>query len=68
MWRAFVSIHLRDNLAFFWQDDILGAGVTPVDEDCYVSMDLAEKGRYWDILAFLDGGSYSTYSHINEKI
>ena len=48
-----------------WQDDILGAGVIPVDEDCYVSMDLAEKGRYWDILAFLEDGSYSTYSHID---
>ena len=48
-----------------WQEDILGAGVIPADEDCYVSMDLAEKGRYWDILAFLEDGSYSTYSHID---
>lgn len=63
--QAIMQLNVSPTSSSDWQEDILGVAIIPADEDCYVSMDLAERGRYWDIKAILQDGSEVMYMNID---
>ncbi len=63
--QAIMQLNVSPSSSRDWQEDILGYSIIPADEDCFINMDIAEKGRYWDIQAILEDGTENVYMHVD---